>query len=755
MKKLYTALSAVTLISLSAYAVPVDGYCFLENQANHQGTKVLFQADSPSAVTDSTYTDSAGYYQIDIALGVYDVFFTHEGFLDAEILDQLFYLPITLPDVTLTAIPDGIIISGSLSGIFEDTTYIVVGDIYVNINDSLTIEPGSIFYFLGAFSFTINGGLYAEGTVSDSIRFIPLFGVPAWNGIDFSGADSGILDYCFITSSVSSGISCINSSPTISHCKFSGNSASNGGGICCSSNSNPTISHCAISGNSTNNGGGIYCSSNSNPTISFCTISGNSASTFGGGGIYWENCSPTVFNCVISGNSAISGSGGGIDCSFTSSTIANCIISGNSTNSGGGISVGSGSSPTISHCAISGNTAVDGGGISCYGNLTSSPTIENCTISGNSAAWTGAGIYCNSFSSTIVNTIVEGNTGNGGIYFTNCQNPSVTNSDFYNNGSGSFTGSPPQWLGMVVMVNVNGDSCDLYYNIFEDPLFVDPVGGDFHLQPFSHCIDAGDPTSPLDPDSTIADIGAFYYDQGFIPLLNVTLTPHNPPIQIPAGGGSFLFDILIENNGAAGVVFDGWTVAILPDSSIFGPIILRTGLFLAAGGSILREDMTQFVPPAAPSGDYIYTANVGLYPDNIIDSDSFPFEKLPGYDASNHNHGWALYGWDGEEASTFGKPTEFILHPVHPNPFNSITNLRFELPEVAKVKLNVYNMLGQEVVTLIDNDNMNPGYHQTYWNGADRTGKAVASGLYFYRFEAVGQETGTKYANIGKMILLK
>ncbi|NQS97344.1 MAG: hypothetical protein HQ591_02715 [candidate division Zixibacteria bacterium] len=79
----------------------MDGYCYLENQTSHEGTKVLFQADSPGAVTDSTYTDSTGYYQIDLNVGVYDVFFIHEGFYDAEILDQLFFAPTTLPEVTL------------------------------------------------------------------------------------------------------------------------------------------------------------------------------------------------------------------------------------------------------------------------------------------------------------------------------------------------------------------------------------------------------------------------------------------------------------------------------------------------------------------------------------------------------------------------------------------------------------------------------------------------------------------------------
>ncbi|MDP8201387.1 MAG: T9SS type A sorting domain-containing protein, partial [Candidatus Tenebribacter burtonii] len=51
-------------------------------------------------------------------------------------------------------------------------------------------------------------------------------------------------------------------------------------------------------------------------------------------------------------------------------------------------------------------------------------------------------------------------------------------------------------------------------NINVDPLFVDPENGDYHLTEYSPCIDAGNPNSPFDPDGTIADIGAFYYDQG-------------------------------------------------------------------------------------------------------------------------------------------------------------------------------------------------------------------------------------------------
>jgi hypothetical protein len=64
-----------------------------------------------------------------------------------------------------------------------------------------------------------------------------------------------------------------------------------------------------------------------------------------------------------------------------------------------------------------------------------------------------------------------------------------------------------------VQTNANSDSCDTFYNIYLDPLFVDFNGGDYHLTEESPCIDAGDPAFALDPDGTITDMGAFYYDQ--------------------------------------------------------------------------------------------------------------------------------------------------------------------------------------------------------------------------------------------------
>ncbi|MGH8004107.1 MAG: FlgD immunoglobulin-like domain containing protein, partial [Limisphaerales bacterium] len=84
----------------------------------------------------------------------------------------------------------------------------------------------------------------------------------------------------------------------------------------------------------------------------------------------------------------------------------------------------------------------------------------------------------------------------------------------------------------------------------------------------------------------------------------------------------------------------------------------------------------------------------------------------------------------------------------YPNPFNASTNLRYSLPQDVHVRLDIYNMLGQRVHTLV-NEFQSAGEHSVLWDGRDAGGNAVASGVYFFKVDAGNQ------IRVQRMTLLK
>ena len=93
-------------------------------------------------------------------------------------------------------------------------------------------------------------------------------------------------------------------------------------------------------------------------------------------------------------------------------------------------------------------------------------------------------------------------------------------------------------------------------------------------------------------------------------------------------------------------------------------------------------------------------------------------------------------------------PTEFKLAQNYPNPFNPSTVINYSLPKNSLVTIKIYNLLGQEVKTLVSHE-MSAGNYSVEWNGESNTGSRVASGIYIYRITA-GAFTSSK-----KMIMLK
>ena len=95
-------------------------------------------------------------------------------------------------------------------------------------------------------------------------------------------------------------------------------------------------------------------------------------------------------------------------------------------------------------------------------------------------------------------------------------------------------------------------------------------------------------------------------------------------------------------------------------------------------------------------------------------------------------------------------PREFALRQNFPNPFNPDTTIKYDLAESADVTLQIYNVLGQVVRTLVGSEAQNAGRYQIRWNGMDDRGVPVSSGVYFYQISAEG-----KFHDVRKLMLLK
>ena len=93
-------------------------------------------------------------------------------------------------------------------------------------------------------------------------------------------------------------------------------------------------------------------------------------------------------------------------------------------------------------------------------------------------------------------------------------------------------------------------------------------------------------------------------------------------------------------------------------------------------------------------------------------------------------------------------PKEFKLHQNYPNPFNPFTTIKYELPKPSDVVLKIYNILGQEVKTLV-NSPKPAGYFQVLWDGTNFYGVRVSSGMYIYRIQV------ENFVSVKKMVLLK
>ena len=94
-------------------------------------------------------------------------------------------------------------------------------------------------------------------------------------------------------------------------------------------------------------------------------------------------------------------------------------------------------------------------------------------------------------------------------------------------------------------------------------------------------------------------------------------------------------------------------------------------------------------------------------------------------------------------------PTEYSLEQNYPNPFNPSTKINFNIPKNSNVKLEIFNIIGEKIATLISNKVYQPGSFSIEWNGLNQFGRQVPSGVYLYKISA------DKFSTVKKMMLIK
>ncbi len=133
--------------------------------------------------------------------------------------------------------------------------------------------------------------------------------------------------------------------------------------------------------------------------------------------------------------------------------------------------------------------------------------------------------------------------------------------------------------------------------------------------------------------------------------------------------------------------------------------------------------------------------NGGGVDDIIIGNGGWPYPAYNGF--------FGIYSGDTSLVAGVKEhpapPEQFILNQNYPNPFNPSTVISYQLSTVSHVTLKIYDALGREVKTLINDEEESPGTHSVVWNGTDRQGDCVSSGVYFYQL-TTDEGTQTKKA---------
>jgi hypothetical protein len=237
------------------------------------------------------------------------------------------------------------------------------------------------------------------------------------------------------------------------------------------------------------------------------------------------------------------------------------------------------------------------------------------------------------------------------------------------------------------------------------------------------CVHSGD----IDGDSDVDLVTADFNDDSITVLYNDGTAVFDSTYRFGAGNGPISLWVADYDDS------DSVDVAVANYSDYNILVLLNQGDGTLAGDTTYA---TGTKPYALLGGDLDADADIDLLVANY----------------SSNNVGWLkntttlVVSADDEAGEVL--PSQYSLEQNYPNPFNPTTTINYSVPEQADVEITVYNLIGQRVNTLVDEEKAAGNYSAT-WDGKDDNGKPVSSGVYFYRLKA-GNVSETR-----KMMLLK
>jgi predicted outer membrane repeat protein len=496
-----------------------------------------------------------------------------------------------------------------------------------------------------------------------------------------------------------------------------------------------------------------------------------------------------IANMTVTGGNAASG--GGIGLSYASLTLQNVTVTNNFATEGGGINCrnnweNSGTQPKLINVKIVNNTSSSfGGGIYIY---ESNPLLENVTIANNSAQ-DGGGIYCRYFAvPVLVNTIMWNNSPQE-IYY-NDFDPYNTVTIAYSDIAGGLE---------AIATNNNGTVNWLEGNIDADPQFQNPGNGIYELLPNSPCIDAGIAYFAYAGQVIIdleegeyqglaPDMGAYeYYDITGVQYGDIN---NDGGIDSYDAAQLLMYIVGLDPLPEDPAPWENWRQE-RADVDLNGSLqaldaayILQYAVGMITEFPVLnRSEISQISVNLSHDAEYLYFGseqNINSLHYKILNYQNVK-AGIPEVLTANciyyqNNEQLALAAAAGVSGSIIRIPYELIenaecsiqleievngcveqlnysfsgqvpvvtqINAIFPNPFNPETTIQYQLEEAGSVKLEAFNIKGQKVAVLL-NEEQEVGEHAFTWDAS-----GMNSGVYFIRLSCAD------YQKTHKVVLLK